>query len=167
MLRWAGAVSCLEEHHLVIALQVDIQHVLRTARGPLGDQRAAARRFHERQDRIFRIGCPLVGEIKAGKQVREQATRKHRQVQVRRLHDIAPTRTAASRTRRGHAAGLDRGEGIAAIRIRRYAPKARKLRLQNAADGMREPVQVMEGNYQLMPGVCPWWDGVKRERKAG
>ena len=44
---------------------------------------------------------------------------------------------------------------------------ARALRLQNAADGMREPVQVMEGNYQLMPGVCPWWDGVKKEQKAG
>jgi 2,3-dihydroxybiphenyl 1,2-dioxygenase len=38
---------------------------------------------------------------------------------------------------------------------------ARELRLRNAADGMREPVQVMEGNYRLMPGVCPWWDGVK------
>jgi hypothetical protein len=28
---------------------------------------------------------------------------------------------------------------------------------------MREPVQVMEGNYRVMPGVCAWWDGVQRE----
>ena len=32
---------------------------------------------------------------------------------------------------------------------------------------MREPVQVMEGNYQLMPGVCPWWDEMKKDQKAG
>ena len=38
---------------------------------------------------------------------------------------------------------------------------ARKLRLANAEQGMRRPVQVMEGNYQLMPGVCPWWDSIK------
>ncbi len=35
---------------------------------------------------------------------------------------------------------------------------ARELRLKAAADGVREPVQVMRGNHQLMPGVCPWWD---------
>jgi len=23
-------------------------------------------------------------------------------------------------------------------------------------------VQVMEGNYKLMPGACPWWDGVSK-----
>jgi 2,3-dihydroxybiphenyl 1,2-dioxygenase len=38
---------------------------------------------------------------------------------------------------------------------------ARALRLQNAASGMRAPVQVMEGNYSLMAGVCPWWDRVR------
>ena len=27
--------------------------------------------------------------------------------------------------------------------------------------GERRPVQVMEGNYELSPGVCPWWDGLK------
>jgi 2,3-dihydroxybiphenyl 1,2-dioxygenase len=37
---------------------------------------------------------------------------------------------------------------------------ARALRLQNAASGMRAPVQVMEGNYNLMAEVCPWWDRV-------
>ena len=27
---------------------------------------------------------------------------------------------------------------------------------------MRAPVQVMEGNYQRMSGVCPWWDSLQR-----
>jgi len=39
--------------------------------------------------------------------------------------------------------------------------KARSLRLANAANGFRRPVQVLEGNYQVMSGVCPWWDSVK------
>ncbi len=34
----------------------------------------------------------------------------------------------------------------------------RALRLRVAADGERAPVQVMEGNYRLLPGTCPWWD---------
>ena len=34
----------------------------------------------------------------------------------------------------------------------------RELRLQVAADGERAPVQVLEGNYRLLPGTCPWWD---------
>jgi 2,3-dihydroxybiphenyl 1,2-dioxygenase len=44
--------------------------------------------------------------------------------------------------------------------------KARALRLKNAAEGYRRPVQVMEGNYQLMAGVCPWWDAVKAKTAA-
>ena len=40
--------------------------------------------------------------------------------------------------------------------------KARALRHANAANGLRAPVQVMEGNYQVMPGACPWWDQVKK-----
>jgi 2,3-dihydroxybiphenyl 1,2-dioxygenase len=40
--------------------------------------------------------------------------------------------------------------------------EARDLRLRAAADGQREPVQVIEGNYTLMPGTCPWWDANKR-----
>jgi len=24
----------------------------------------------------------------------------------------------------------------------------------------RAPLQVMEGNYERMSGVCPWWDGL-------
>jgi 2,3-dihydroxybiphenyl 1,2-dioxygenase len=40
---------------------------------------------------------------------------------------------------------------------------ARALRLGLAAQGYRRPVQVMEGNHQLAPGVCPWWDSVKAQ----
>jgi 2,3-dihydroxybiphenyl 1,2-dioxygenase len=35
---------------------------------------------------------------------------------------------------------------------------ARGMRMRAAAEGMRAPVQVMDGNYKLMPGTCPWWD---------
>jgi len=44
--------------------------------------------------------------------------------------------------------------------------KARALRLQNAASGYRRPIQVMEGNYEVMSGVCPWWDSVKSRSAA-
>ena len=40
--------------------------------------------------------------------------------------------------------------------------QAREMRLKAARDGMREPVQVIDGNYQRMQGVCPWWDGVRQ-----
>ena len=40
--------------------------------------------------------------------------------------------------------------------------KAREMRLKAARDGMREPVQVIDGNYRRMEGVCPWWDEVTR-----
>ena len=43
--------------------------------------------------------------------------------------------------------------------------EARAMRLRLAEDGVRHPVQVIEGNHQLMPGTCPWWDAVAR--KAG
>ena len=39
--------------------------------------------------------------------------------------------------------------------------QARAMRLKAAQDGQREPVRVIEGNYERMEGVCPWWDGVK------
>jgi hypothetical protein len=29
-----------------------------------------------------------------------------------------------------------------------------------AAKVIRAPLQVMEGNYQRMRGVCPWWDSL-------
>ncbi len=44
--------------------------------------------------------------------------------------------------------------------------KARALRLANAANGFRRPVQVIEGNYQVMAGVCPWWDSVRARGAA-
>jgi 2,3-dihydroxybiphenyl 1,2-dioxygenase len=40
--------------------------------------------------------------------------------------------------------------------------EALALRLRNAEQGERRPVQVMEGNYELTAGVCPWWDSVVR-----
>jgi hypothetical protein len=40
---------------------------------------------------------------------------------------------------------------------------ARALRLRLAEEGYRRPVQVIEGNHQLAPGVCPWWDSVKAQ----
>lgn len=39
--------------------------------------------------------------------------------------------------------------------------KSREMRLKAAADGIRMPVQVIDGNYQRMSGVCPWWDATK------
>jgi catechol 2,3-dioxygenase-like lactoylglutathione lyase family enzyme len=45
--------------------------------------------------------------------------------------------------------------------------KARSLRMANAAKGYRQPVQVIDGNYNRMPGVCPWWDQVKAQQKVG
>ena len=38
---------------------------------------------------------------------------------------------------------------------------ARDMRMRAAAAGLRAPVQVMEGNYKLLAGTCPWWDGVR------
>jgi 2,3-dihydroxybiphenyl 1,2-dioxygenase len=39
---------------------------------------------------------------------------------------------------------------------------AREMRMNAAREGLRAPVQVMEGNYKLMAGTCAWWDGVKQ-----
>ena len=44
--------------------------------------------------------------------------------------------------------------------------EAREMRMKAAEDGLRQPVQVIEGNHRLMPGTCPWWDSVKQQ-KAG
>jgi len=41
--------------------------------------------------------------------------------------------------------------------------EAREMRMKAAEDGLRQPVQVIEGNYRLMPGTCPWWDSVKAQ----
>ncbi len=39
---------------------------------------------------------------------------------------------------------------------------AREMRMRAAAAGLRAPVQVMDGNYKLLSGTCPWWDGVNK-----
>jgi 2,3-dihydroxybiphenyl 1,2-dioxygenase len=44
--------------------------------------------------------------------------------------------------------------------------KARALRLKNAENGFRRPVQVMEGNYEVMSGVCPWWDSLGSQSRG-
>jgi 2,3-dihydroxybiphenyl 1,2-dioxygenase len=38
---------------------------------------------------------------------------------------------------------------------------AREMRMNAAREGLRAPVQVMQGNYHLMSGTCAWWDGMK------
>ena len=40
---------------------------------------------------------------------------------------------------------------------------ARDMVLRNGANGLRRPVQVIAGNHELMPGVCPWWDETMRK----
>jgi 2,3-dihydroxybiphenyl 1,2-dioxygenase len=44
--------------------------------------------------------------------------------------------------------------------------EARRIRIAAAATGLRKPVNVIEGNYNLMPGVCPWWDTMIRTEAA-
>ncbi len=41
--------------------------------------------------------------------------------------------------------------------------KARALRLGHAANGLRRPVHVMEGNFHVMDGVCPWLDQARKQ----
>jgi len=44
--------------------------------------------------------------------------------------------------------------------------EARAIRVAAAETGLRKPVNVIEGNYKLAAGVCPWWDGVVRGEAA-
>jgi 2,3-dihydroxybiphenyl 1,2-dioxygenase len=39
--------------------------------------------------------------------------------------------------------------------------QARQMRMRAAEAGLRAPVQVMRGNYNLQSGTCPWWDSIK------
>lgn len=39
--------------------------------------------------------------------------------------------------------------------------EARALRLDAAASGLRQRLQVLEGSTDLTPGICVWWDGVR------
>ena len=38
---------------------------------------------------------------------------------------------------------------------------ARAVRAKVAEEGLRAPVQVMDGNFNRMPGACPWWDAAR------
>ena len=40
--------------------------------------------------------------------------------------------------------------------------QSRAMRAKAAADGQRQPIQVIEGNYQVGVGTCAWWDGVRQ-----
>jgi 2,3-dihydroxybiphenyl 1,2-dioxygenase len=44
--------------------------------------------------------------------------------------------------------------------------EARNLRIEAAAQGLRRPLNVIEGNYKLSSGVCPWWDAAVRGEAA-
>jgi 2,3-dihydroxybiphenyl 1,2-dioxygenase len=44
--------------------------------------------------------------------------------------------------------------------------EARKLRIAAAASGLRKPVNVIDGNYERMAGVCPWWDYARASEAA-
>ncbi len=50
------------------------------------------------------------------------------------------------------------------IGFREKLAAARALKLKAAEDGLRAPVNVVEGNYTVAPGACAWWDFM---RKAG
>ncbi|MCC7346884.1 MAG: VOC family protein [Variibacter sp.] len=44
--------------------------------------------------------------------------------------------------------------------------RLRELRMKAAADGLRAPVNVVEGNYRLAPGECPWFDRARGGKAA-
>jgi 2,3-dihydroxybiphenyl 1,2-dioxygenase len=43
--------------------------------------------------------------------------------------------------------------------------EARRLRAEAAQAGLRQPVQVAEGNYATGPTGCTWWEEVKRQQQ--
>jgi 2,3-dihydroxybiphenyl 1,2-dioxygenase len=45
--------------------------------------------------------------------------------------------------------------------------QARDLRIRNAAEGGRMPLNVMDGNYKVAADVCPWWNAAVGARRAG
>jgi hypothetical protein len=44
--------------------------------------------------------------------------------------------------------------------------QSRAMRAKAAADGLRVPVQVLDGNFQVGVGSCAWWDGMRGGRSA-
>jgi len=45
--------------------------------------------------------------------------------------------------------------------------EARSLRMRLAEEGLRIPLDVMEGNHKIAPGTCALWDGIVEARKRG
>ncbi len=45
--------------------------------------------------------------------------------------------------------------------------QSRILRMKIAAEGAREPLNVMDGNYLRAADVCPWWNATLAARKTG
>jgi len=45
--------------------------------------------------------------------------------------------------------------------------EALAMRLKLAAEGVRVPLQVIEGNHEVMAGTCPWWDQATGARRTG
>jgi catechol 2,3-dioxygenase-like lactoylglutathione lyase family enzyme len=43
--------------------------------------------------------------------------------------------------------------------------KARSMRMGLAGKGVRQPLQVIEGNYEVSEGVCPWWDAMTKQKR--
>jgi 2,3-dihydroxybiphenyl 1,2-dioxygenase len=43
--------------------------------------------------------------------------------------------------------------------------KARGMRMGLAGKGVRQPLQVIEGNYEVSEGVCPWWDAMTKQKR--
>lgn len=43
---------------------------------------------------------------------------------------------------------------------------ARMMRLEMAQQGERRPLHVIEGNFERMSGVCPWWDAAVEPLKG-
>jgi len=44
--------------------------------------------------------------------------------------------------------------------------EAREMRLANAERGLRRPVQVLPGNFDVMTGACPWFDEMKKQQRS-
>jgi 2,3-dihydroxybiphenyl 1,2-dioxygenase len=42
--------------------------------------------------------------------------------------------------------------------------QSRAMRAKAGAQGLRHPVQVIEGNYEVGVGACGWWEGVRGRR---
>ena len=71
--------------------------------------------------------------------------------------EVTPGSGRRPRLRLAQACGVMTAHGCP-----RNSARGAGMRLKAARDGMREPVQVIAGNFQPMQGVCPWWDAAKQ-----